>query len=150
MGETGSPLDRLHRLLGAVYGAMRFDPGHTDTATSAAEAFALKHGVCQDLSHIFIAAARSLGSPARYVSGHLARSGGEIDQQAAHAWAEAYVPDLGWIGFDPANGRLPHGLLYPGGHRAGLPGRGARARHPLRRGGGEQLDVKLRVTSAGQ
>ena len=146
---AGSPLDRLHRLLGAVYGAMRFDPGHTDTATSAAEAFALKHGVCQDLSHIFIAAARSLGSPARYVSGHLARSGGEIDQQAAHAWAEAYVPDLGWIGFDPANGvcptdcyiRVAIGLDY----LDAAPVRGTRYG-----GGGEQLDVKLRVTSAGQ
>ena len=57
-----------------------------------AEAFALKRGVCQDLTHIFIAAARSLGIPARYVGGHFHRDDGVTEQDAGHAWAEAFVP----------------------------------------------------------
>ena len=59
------------------------------SGTSAAEAFALKRGVCQDYAHIFIACARSGGVPARFVSGHFLRSDGTVNQQAGHAWAEA-------------------------------------------------------------
>jgi transglutaminase-like putative cysteine protease len=148
-GEGTTLLDRLHGLLGAVHREMTFETERTDTATSAAEAFALRHGVCQDLAHIFIGAARSLGAPARYVSGHLARGDGRIDQEAAHAWAEAHVDGLGWVGFDPANGMCPTdayvrvatGLDYLGA----APVRGSRYG-----GGGEHLDVKLRVTPAGQ
>ena len=93
------------------------------------------------------AAARSLGIPARYVSGHLARSDGVQEQDASHAWAEAHVPDLGWVGFDPTNGisvtdayiRVAIGLDYLGA----APVRGSRT------GGGEEtLDVKLRVVHA--
>src|SRR3546814_10899692 len=62
-------------------------------------------GVCQDLAHVFIAAARSQGMAARYISGHLLRQDGAELQEAAHAWAEAHVPGLGWVAFDPANGR---------------------------------------------
>ena len=58
-------------------------------------------------AQIFISAARLLGVPARYVSGHLSRQDGRHDQDAAHAWAEAWVEDLGWVGFDPANGICP-------------------------------------------
>ena len=71
------------------------------------EAFARKRGIAQDLSHIFIGAARSLGIPARYVAGYLLRRRRRLEQQAGHAWAEAYVPRLGWVGFDPANGVCP-------------------------------------------
>ncbi len=142
-------LDRLHVLLAAVHDEMTFETRRTDAATSAAEAFALKHGVCQDLTHIFIACARALGAPARYVSGHLARGDGQIDQEAAHAWAEAYVEDLGWVGFDAANGvcptdsyvRVAAGLDYLGA----APVRGSRYG-----GSGEHMDVKLRVAPRGQ
>src|SRR3546814_20969809 len=61
-------------------------------------------GVCQDLAHVFIAAARSQGMATRYISGHLLRQDGAELQEAAHAWAEAHVPGLGWVEFDPANG----------------------------------------------
>ena len=79
-------------------------------------------GVCQDLTHIFIGCARYLGIPARYVSGYFVRVDGVVDQDAGHAWAEAKVPGLGWIGFDPANGicitdahvRVAIGLDYLG------------------------------------
>src|SRR5690606_33159414 len=83
-------------------------PPSTAVTTTAAQAFGLKRGVCQDLTHIFLAAARAMGTPARYVSGHLYRAEGSAGQAAGHApghaWAEAHVPGLGWIGFDPAGG----------------------------------------------
>ena len=63
-----------------------------------------KRGVCQDMAHIFIGCAHAAGVPARYISGYLHRNDGITDQRAGHAWAEAYVPDLGWVAFDPANG----------------------------------------------
>ena len=78
-----------------------FDTDPTQTATTAAEAFKLRRGVCQDLTHIFIASARKLGVPARYIGGHFYRADGVTAQDAGHAWAEAYVENLGWVGFDP-------------------------------------------------
>ena len=93
----------MHALLDQLYDDMVHDVDPTHVATTAAEAFALKRGVCQDLSHIFIAAARGLGVPARYISGYFRRTD-TTDQDAGHAWAGAYVPDLGWVAFDPANG----------------------------------------------
>jgi transglutaminase-like putative cysteine protease len=147
-GPDKSALTRLHNLLAALHEDMIFDTGATGVATSAAEAFAQKRGVCQDLAHVFIVCARLMGSPARYVSGHLARDDGG-DQEAAHAWAEAYVENLGWVGFDPANGlsptaayvRVAIGLDYLGT----APVRGSRYG-----GGAEHLDVRLRVTSSDQ
>ena len=118
---------------------MAFDTNPTGTTTTAAQAFALKRGVCQDLSHIFIAAARSLGVPARYIGGHFHRGDGVIEQEAGHAWAEAFVPDLGWVAFDPTNGisatdahvRVAVGLDYLGA----APVRGSR------QGGGAEIDA---------
>jgi transglutaminase-like putative cysteine protease len=128
---------------------MTFDTDPTNTGTSAAEAFALKRGVCQDYAHIFIACARSGGVPARFVSGHFLRSDGMVHQPAGHAWAEAFVPDLGWVGFDPANGicttdahaRIAIGLDYLGA----APVRGTRYG-----GGTETLTVAVKVDHAGR
>lgn len=103
----GDPLDRMHRLMGALHRDVAFEVGSTSAAHTAAEAFAQKRGVCQDHAQIFISAARRLGVPARYVSGHLNRSDGQHDQDAAHAWAEAWIEGLGWVGFDAANGICP-------------------------------------------
>ena len=100
-------LDRLHRILVELHDRMTFEVGATDSGTSAVEAFAQGRGVCQDLTHVFIAAARALGIPCRYVGGHLLRSDDATLQEAGHAWAEAFVDDLGWVGFDPANGISP-------------------------------------------
>jgi transglutaminase-like putative cysteine protease len=134
-------LERLHGLMESLRARLRFDVDATAVSTTAAEAFAAGHGVCQDYAHIFIAAARSLGVPARYVSGHLARAEA-IEQEAAHAWVEAYIPGLGWTGFDPANGicpdkrylRVAAGLDY----LDAAPLRGAR-----RGGGDERLSVAV-------
>lgn len=99
------PLEKAHALLKAIHERMTFQPDSTDVTTTAAEAFDAQKGVCQDLAHLFCAASRSLGMPARYVSGHLLRRDGENDQPASHAWAEAWTgADLGWVSFDPAHG----------------------------------------------
>jgi transglutaminase-like putative cysteine protease len=144
---SSEPLNTLHNLLGGIHGSMTFDVSPTDVGTTAIEAFRLKRGVCQDLTHIFIAAARHLAIPARYVSGYFMRNDGIVEQDAGHAWAEAKVPELGWVGFDPTNGicpteahvRVATALDYLGA----APIRGSR-----RGGGSEALDVKLRVESA--
>jgi transglutaminase-like putative cysteine protease len=140
-------LKLMHLVLNRLHGDMRFDTDPTQPTTTAAEAFTLKRGVCQDLSHIFIASVRSLGIPARYVGGYFHRNDGVIEQDAGHAWAEAFVPDLGWVAFDTANGisatdahvRVAVGLDYLGA----APVRGMRYG-----GGGETLAVKVIVDRA--
>ena len=139
----------LHTLMTQVSEHMTFDEDPTTSSTSAVEAFGLKRGVCQDYAHIFIACARSGGVPARFVSGHFLRSDGTVNQPAGHAWAEAYVPDLGWVGFDPANSictteahaRVAIGLDYLGA----APVRGTRYG-----GGNETLTVSVKVDQAGR
>ena len=121
-GAGSETLPLLHRLTVATNREITFDTDPTHSATTAAEAFTLRRGVCQDLTHIFIAAARQLGIPARYVGGHFYRADGVTAQDAGHAWAETYVEHLGWVGFDPANGigtteahvRVAVGLDYLG------------------------------------
>ncbi|WP_192248048.1 transglutaminase family protein [Mesorhizobium silamurunense] len=102
----GSDIERLHRLMGTIRERVDYKPGATSVVTPAEEALALKSGVCQDHSHIFAAAARAMGFPARYVSGYLMMDAA-VEQAASHAWAEAHVPGLGWVAFDPANGISP-------------------------------------------
>lgn len=148
--DTGdNVLNFLHALMVGINTHMTFDPDPTNTGTSAADAFTLRRGVCQDYAHIFIACARACGVPARFVSGHFLRADGVVHQQAGHAWSEAHVPDLGWVGFDPANGicitdahaRVAIGLDYLGA----APVRGTRY------GGGiETLSVAVRVDQAGR
>lgn len=101
--EGGDLLATLHRLNADIHARLRFDTAATHAATPAAEAFDGAHGVCQDFAQVFIAAARCLGVPARYVNGYYLRTD-RADQEAGHAWAEAKISGLGWIGFDPAQG----------------------------------------------
>lgn len=102
----GSGIERLHELMGLVRERVDYTPGTTGPATTAEEALAAGQGVCQDHAHIFLAAARRVGFPARYVSGYL-RLDGSDEQTASHAWAEAYAEGLGWVGFDCSNGISP-------------------------------------------
>jgi transglutaminase-like putative cysteine protease len=144
---SGGILNVLHQLLAAIHGELTFDPDPTHAATTAAESFALKRGVCQDLSHVFVAAARSLGVPARYVSGYFHRADGMTEQNAGHAWAEAFIPDIGWTGFDPANGMSPTDAHVR--VAAGLDYLGAAPVRGTRYGGGaEALVVQVRVAQA--
>lgn len=96
----------MHDLMSAVRGAVAYRTGATNSHTTAADALRDGAGVCQDHAHVFISAVRSLGVPARYVSGYLL-SGGDEPSEANHAWAEVWIEDLGWVGFDPANGVCP-------------------------------------------
>jgi transglutaminase-like putative cysteine protease len=96
----------LHRLSAKVLAQVSYATGQTQVHTTAEEAAELGMGVCQDHAHIFIGAARALGVPARYVSGYLMMND-RIDQEAGHAWAEAHVDGLGWVGFDVSNGISP-------------------------------------------
>lgn len=140
-------LTRMHAMLTALNKEIAFDTDPTHTATTAGEAFALKRGVCQDITHIFIAAARSLGIPARYVSGYFHRADGVVEQEAGHAWAEAHIPNLGWVGFDATNGictteahlRVAVGLDY----LSAAPVRGTRLG-----GGAEDMSVRVHVDQA--
>lgn len=99
-------LARLHALSALVREAVAYEPGHTDVATTAEEVLEAGRGVCQDQAHVFIGAARHLGIPARYASGYLLMDD-RVEQDAGHAWAEAHVPGLGWVGFDVANAICP-------------------------------------------
>ncbi|WP_417622112.1 transglutaminase family protein [Parasphingorhabdus sp.] len=105
-GEYESEIAKLHALSAQILKKVRYQTGRTDAETDAESALSIREGVCQDHSHIFCAAARALGFPARYVSGYLMMSD-RVDQNATHAWAEAYVGGLGWVGFDISNGYSP-------------------------------------------
>lgn len=142
--EAEDDLGRLHAAMALVKKAVVYCTGTTHVTTTAAEALTTGMGVCQDHAHVFIAVARSLGIPARYASGYMKMYDGQEQADACHAWAEAYVENLGWIGFDPANGicptedyvRMACGLDY----WAAAPVRG------LRRGtASEGLAVSVRV-----
>lgn len=104
--EGRSPLDTLHMLSARILETVTYETGVTNTATSAEDAWMLRSGVCQDHAHVFIGIARALDIPARYVSGYLMMND-RVDQEATHAWAEAYVDHLGWVGFDISNGISP-------------------------------------------
>ncbi len=99
--RTGT-VSGLRELAAAILRKMPFTPGDTNVSSSAADAFALGSGVCQDHAHVFIACCRALGIPARYVSGYVYSPGHAESQVASHAWAEAWVVDR-WRGFDIAN-----------------------------------------------
>ena len=102
----GTPLDFLHALMHATHERLAFDPDISASGTPASEAFAAGRGVCHDFAHIFIGAARHAGVPARYVSGYVCREpSGE--RPALHAWAEARVEGLGWVGFDATEAVCP-------------------------------------------
>lgn len=137
----------LHLLMDELHGRIRFDPDETYVEREASDAFAPGTGVCQDHAHIFCAAAREIGVPARYVSGHLFQRDDSGRQPASHAWAEAFVDGLGWVGFDPTNNMCPDdayirvaiGLDY----RDAAPLSGSRAG-----GGTESLFVGVTVSQA--
>jgi len=103
----GEILAELHAILDRLHEDMAHDTGEAEGAANAAEAFARKRGVAGDLSHIFIAAAHSLGIPARYVAGYYCGDDAPATQTAGHAWVEASVPGLGWVAFDAAHGCCP-------------------------------------------
>jgi transglutaminase-like putative cysteine protease len=107
-------LDFAHR----IHAEFRYDPDATTLETPVEDALRERHGVCQDFAHVMIGGLRSLGLPARYVSGYLksrrpappdalARDGALVGSEASHAWVAAWCPRLGWIEVDPTNDLVP-------------------------------------------
>ena len=141
----GDALERLHALNAALHARFPDAPDLPDRGCAAAEAFAAKALTSRDVAQIFIAAARHLGAPARYVSGY--RTDGEA-HSAPHAWAEAWVEGIGWIGFDPATGLSPDESYVR--VATGLDATGAAPIAGTRVGHGEEkLDVDLHVDRLG-
>lgn len=97
-------LDCADALTEALKQRFQFLPGVTDVDSSALHILAEGAGVCQDFTHLFLAIARVWGIPCRYVGGYLASLSEDIVTEAAHAWAQVWDPEAGWIGFDAANG----------------------------------------------
>jgi len=97
---------KLHAISRLIIDRVSYVVGETGPETTSEQAIDAKRGVCQDHAHIFLSAARLLGYPARYVSGYLMMDD-RVDQDASHAWAEVYIEDIGWTGFDVSNGISP-------------------------------------------
>jgi transglutaminase-like putative cysteine protease len=142
-------LGALHALMHAIHRDFEFQPGATTVTTSVEEVLAQRRGVCQDFAHLMLAALRSLGLPARYVSGYLLtdpppgqpRLAG-VD--ATHAWVAAFAPQLGWVEFDPTNDQLADQryitLAWGGDFADVVPLRGV-----ILGGGEQQMDVSVSV-----
>lgn len=109
----GRPVaDVVSELCYLVFTTFRFDAGATDVTTPLAEVMQERHGVCQDFAHVAAAALRSVGLPARYVSGYIETvpPPGEpklIGVDASHAWCSVWAGELGWLDFDPTNDQMP-------------------------------------------
>ncbi len=138
----------LHALMALVRSRIDYIVDVTSVEHTASEALAQGSGVCQDHAHVMIAAARSQNIPARYVSGYLWIPD-QANHVASHAWMEALVPELGWVGFDPANQVCPDDkyvrLAYGRDYADAAPVRGVRIG-----GAEEKLDVTVQVQTAGQ
>ncbi|MCV2870202.1 transglutaminase family protein [Defluviimonas sp. WL0002] len=142
--EGDGALARMHHLMGTVLDAVRYEVGASDPGWGAEAALGAGRGVCQDHAHVFIACAREMGVPARYVSGYLMLDG-RIQQEAMHAWAEAHVEGLGWVGFDVANGICPDDRYVR--VATGLDYADAAPVIGTRIGGqGEALDIQIQVS----
>ena len=102
---VGDPLTALNTLQRGIYDSFEYQSGITEVNSPIEVALEQRRGVCQDFAHIMTAIARVWGVPTRYVSGYLYHKGSR-DRSAAdatHAWVEAWLPSLGWVGFDPTN-----------------------------------------------
>jgi transglutaminase-like putative cysteine protease len=105
-----SGLERVEALGRAVNAALEYEPGATDVRTTGDEALSLGRGVCQDFAHLLIAACRSEGIAARYVSGYLYDPGAGDGNAASHAWVDAWDDERGWFSLDPTHNRAQNEL----------------------------------------
>lgn len=105
-------LECVVELTQRIYTEFKFDSGVTTIGTPVLEVLQHRHGVCQDFAHLQIGCLRSLGLPARYVSGYLVTRPPPgrprlVGCDTSHAWVAAFFPGIGWIDFDPTNGVIP-------------------------------------------
>ena len=148
LARLDDPRERAQALADAVAGAVKYKSGTSDVQDSAAVAFKSGAGVCQDHAHVFIAAARAVGMPARYVSGYLYT--GESSDAASHAWVDVWLgPEIGWQSMDVTHKRpavrtycrLAVGRDY----LDAAPVRGVR-----QGGGGEKMEANVLVAESAQ
>ncbi len=103
ISQTGSP-DAIEQALDEltlhISREFTYDRAVTNVYSAVDDVLELRAGVCQDFAHLFIAVARAMGVPARYVSGYIHFPGDKSITSASHAWAEAWIPGRGWIGYD--------------------------------------------------
>lgn len=100
------PVSLLRRLTYQLYDALEYAPKSTRVDSPIDDALAARRGVCQDFAHVMIALVRSVGIPCRYVSGYLFHNHDDLERSvdgASHAWVEAWLPSIGWVGIDPTN-----------------------------------------------
>ena len=149
MAGEGALLDRLQRLNGALSQKFEGDRRKPVAGLTAIEAFAATKATPRDMAHVFLAGARSLGVPARYISGYSTHDFGGEHRPAPHGWAEAYVDGLGWAAFDPFEGRLADEAYVR--VAMALDAAGAAPVAGSRLGeGNEEMDVDVTVAPAGQ
>ncbi len=100
--------DQAMAFMNWIHREFLYAAGTTSVSTHLEEAFQLRRGVCQDFTHVMLGLCRSVGIPARYASGYLYNGPRDtlVGAQASHAWCEVYLPEIGWIGFDPTNNNL--------------------------------------------
>jgi transglutaminase-like putative cysteine protease len=141
------PLTTVRQLNTAIYRAFSYAPQTTRVDSPIEEALTARKGVCQDFAHVMITLARELGIPCRYVSGYLFHRHEDNDRSAAdatHAWVEALLPGLGWVGFDPTNDLVAgarHARTAIGRDYADVPP----TRGVYKGGATDQLQVAVRV-----
>ncbi|MEZ4768984.1 MAG: transglutaminase family protein [Caldilineales bacterium] len=148
--RAGDPLSTLLHVNRALYAAFSYEPQSTTVDSAIDEAIAERRGVCQDFSHIMIALVRGLGIPCRYVSGYLFHQRKDqrhdrSEEDASHAWVEAFLPGLGWRGFDPTNNLIAgdrHIRVAEGRDYADVPP----TRGVFRGRASSQLGVSVRVS----
>lgn len=142
------PRERAQALADAVYHAVRYTASSSDAQSPAATAFKNGQGVCQDHAHVFIASARSLGIPARYVSGYLYT--GDSSEAASHAWVDAWLgAEIGWQSLDVTHRRTALRnycrLAVGRDYLDAAPVRGVR-----HGGGGERMEANVLVAESAQ
>jgi len=110
--KNRSVFEASNELMKRIFTDFKFDPSFSTVATPINEVMKAKKGVCQDFAQVAIACLRAVGLPARYVSGYietLPPPGKEklVGTDASHAWFSVYIPDFGWVDFDPTNDQIP-------------------------------------------
>ena len=104
--RESDPLTTIDRIARTLYETITYTPQSTSVDSPIDVVLEQRKGVCQDIAHVMIAICRQLGIPARYVSGYLYHRRDDNDRSqadATHAWVEAWVPTIGWVGIDPTN-----------------------------------------------
>ncbi len=149
LGRARDPLTTLREACAGLYETFRYAPGSTRVDSPIDRILETGEGVCQDFAHVMIALGRRWGIPSRYVSGYLQLEGegGPDDRDvASHAWAEFWLPELGWTGFDPT-----HDLLVGSRHVRLAVGRdyadAAPTRGSVYGGGTETMEVSVRIAN---